>query len=245
MKSRNWFVGALASACAFVSIIPAATTAANAASYFDGDFLATNVTSTYVVGSAADVNFVLPCASCGVGSTAGFQFNALTGNNAGVFVGEANWVYDPTVQGQIISISGSIDRGLFVPGNPNNNAVFRLAIEQAGNIYFAAIFNAVVVADGTYHTLSGTGLTAASFGLFTAGGFATPGSQHPDFAQPFEFGYLTLSNVSGAVSSFDNLSIEVNSTPLPAALPLFATGLGALGLLGWRRKKKARALGAG
>jgi len=27
-------------------------------------------------------------------------------------------------------------------------------------------------------------------------------------------------------------------TPLPAALPLFATGLGALGLLGWRRKKK-------
>jgi hypothetical protein len=27
-----------------------------------------------------------------------------------------------------------------------------------------------------------------------------------------------------------------------AALPLFATGLGALGLLGWRRKKKAAAL---
>jgi hypothetical protein len=25
---------------------------------------------------------------------------------------------------------------------------------------------------------------------------------------------------------------------LPAALPLFATGLGALGLLGWRRKRK-------
>jgi hypothetical protein len=28
-------------------------------------------------------------------------------------------------------------------------------------------------------------------------------------------------------------------TPLPAALPLFATGLGGLGLLGWRKKKKA------
>jgi hypothetical protein len=28
-------------------------------------------------------------------------------------------------------------------------------------------------------------------------------------------------------------------TPLPAALPLFATGLGALGLLGWRRRRKA------
>ena len=30
-------------------------------------------------------------------------------------------------------------------------------------------------------------------------------------------------------------------TPLPAALPLFAGGLGALGLLGWRRKRKAQA----
>jgi hypothetical protein len=28
-------------------------------------------------------------------------------------------------------------------------------------------------------------------------------------------------------------------TPLPAALPLFATDLGGLGLLGWRRKRKA------
>jgi hypothetical protein len=34
------------------------------------------------------------------------------------------------------------------------------------------------------------------------------------------------------------------ATPLPAALPLFAGGLGALGLLGWRRKKKAAALAA-
>ena len=31
------------------------------------------------------------------------------------------------------------------------------------------------------------------------------------------------------------------AVPLPAALPLFATGLGALGLLGWRRKRKAQA----
>jgi hypothetical protein len=34
---------------------------------------------------------------------------------------------------------------------------------------------------------------------------------------------------------------EVNVVPLPAALPLFAGGLGALGALGWRRKRKAAA----
>ena len=33
----------------------------------------------------------------------------------------------------------------------------------------------------------------------------------------------------------------VNVVPIPAALPLFATGLGALGLLGWRRKRTGAA----
>ena len=36
--------------------------------------------------------------------------------------------------------------------------------------------------------------------------------------------------------------ITYTVTPLPAALPLFATGLGALGLLGWRRKRKNAAV---
>src|SRR5262249_20094177 len=31
------------------------------------------------------------------------------------------------------------------------------------------------------------------------------------------------------------------ATPLPAALPLFATGLGVMGLLGWRRKRRTAA----
>lgn len=33
-------------------------------------------------------------------------------------------------------------------------------------------------------------------------------------------------------------TISAPVVPLPGALPLFATGLGALGLLGWRRKRK-------
>lgn len=45
-------------------------------------------------------------------------------------------------------------------------------------------------------------------------------------------------------SSFSSTTGTVSVTaspvvPIPGALPLFATGLGALGLLGWRRKKKA------
>jgi hypothetical protein len=35
--------------------------------------------------------------------------------------------------------------------------------------------------------------------------------------------------------------LTVTQTPLPAAFPLLATGIGSLGLLGWRRKRKAQA----
>jgi hypothetical protein len=53
-----------------------------------------------------------------------------------------------------------------------------------------------------------------------------------------EFSMVGLfSNIDGL--AFDNLSFT--ATPVPAALPLFATGLGALGLLGWRRKRKQAA----
>ena len=46
--------------------------------------------------------------------------------------------------------------------------------------------------------------------------------------------------------TLDSINIEIPgaATPLPAALPLFATGLGALGLLGWRRKRKNAAIAA-
>jgi hypothetical protein len=37
----------------------------------------------------------------------------------------------------------------------------------------------------------------------------------------------------------------VAATPIPATLPLFASGVGGLGLLGWRRKRQAAALRAG
>ena len=37
-------------------------------------------------------------------------------------------------------------------------------------------------------------------------------------------------------------TVTTTTTPVPGALPLFATGLGGLGLFGWRRKRKAQAV---
>jgi hypothetical protein len=39
-------------------------------------------------------------------------------------------------------------------------------------------------------------------------------------------------------------TLDIGTVPLPATLPLFATGLAGLGLLGWRRKKKVAVLSA-
>lgn len=58
-----------------------------------------------------------------------------------------------------------------------------------------------------------------------------------------DLGTITFVNSSGAPIDailYEFVSNEL-ATPLPAALPLFASGLGALGLLGWRRKRKALA----
>ena len=51
-----------------------------------------------------------------------------------------------------------------------------------------------------------------------------------------------LNSVSGGDFSSQfaaTATAEVATTPLPAALPLYATGLGALALIRWRRKRKA------
>ncbi len=54
------------------------------------------------------------------------------------------------------------------------------------------------------------------------------------------FGWPVHQIASPATSTlpFCQLGPCPSATPLPAALPLFATGIGALGLLGWRRKRK-------
>ena len=52
---------------------------------------------------------------------------------------------------------------------------------------------------------------------------------------------ITLTFIGGSLELVSG-SLTPAPVPIPAALPLFATGLGVLGLLGWRRKKKSAAL---
>ena len=84
------------------------------------------------------------------------------------------------------------------------------------------------------------GCTAATSGctaLITGGNDESSHSLTLD-----KFYYFTEATANTTDNTPNVLLHELDvTTPLPAALPLFATGLGAVGLLGWRRKRKASA----
>jgi hypothetical protein len=110
-----------------------------------------------------------------------------------------------------------------------------------------------------------------SFGIYIAGlGTLAPGSTTFSISNSNGFSANLYTDYGGTTTSFDTplfaglisddrfTSVSLAGTelgdgiflddlyyghaaPLPAALPLFATGLGGLGLLGWYRKRKAQA----
>jgi len=84
-----------------------------------------------------------------------------------------------------------------------------------------------VLGDWTPGTFSGfSGLTGESFPAEVTVSLNQTGGEGEAISGSFTFATTTESP---------------SAIPLPAALPLFATGIGGLGLLGWRRKRKARA----
>jgi len=75
-------------------------------------------------------------------------------------------------------------------------------------------------------------VNGASFSLNTG----TSYEGYFDFFECFIFACTSRGITAGQL----DVSNVTSATPLPAALPLFATGLGAVGALTWRRKRKAR-----
>ena len=59
----------------------------------------------------------------------------------------------------------------------------------------------------------------------------------------FDFAYNTAQGGTEFYIDFAEVSVgpqgTINPVPLPAALPLYGTGLAVMGFLGWRRKRKA------
>jgi hypothetical protein len=77
--------------------------------------------------------------------------------------------------------------------------------------------------------MTAAGMDVNIFGFFQPGTPATGNA----------YGELTSNPSAFGVGTF-----AVTATPVPAALPLFAGGLGALGLFGWRKKRTSRSMAA-
>ncbi|MGZ5829153.1 MAG: hypothetical protein ACXWJW_11535 [Xanthobacteraceae bacterium] len=86
------------------------------------------------------------------------------------------------------------------------------------------------------NTLFGTGTLSFSGGAFsgTASNIAT------SLLTPYSLTQVVTLTLGGSgIASFDS---ELQATPIPGALPLFVSGLGALGFAAYRRKRKALAV---
>jgi hypothetical protein len=116
-------------------------------------------------------------------------------------------------------VGGTITSFL-VPGSVSTQA---LGVNDLGQIV------------GDYVDSSGT-----MFGFLDTGGAFTT-INPPGATSTTANGINDLGQIVGfyadATLGFETTAV----TPLPATLPLFATGIGGLGLLGWRRKRKAAA----
>jgi len=87
----------------------------------------------------------------------------------------------------------------------------------------------------------GTGMLTGDYAAFVSFGDASGG-----VFQTFILGSPRIAELTSGCQVIASTTTSATpsclaTTPLPAALPLFVTGLGALGLLGWRRKRKAAA----
>jgi hypothetical protein len=103
--------------------------------------------------------------------------------------------------------------------------------------------------------VTGGGSTLTYYSLDSTGDAADVGPKFSTDGIQFFEGFFAIERANGTFSYCSagdpftppcggNLYNGVSGpspTPLPAALPLFAAGFGGLGLLGWRRKRKAHA----
>ena len=111
----------------------------------------------------------------------------------------------------------------------------------ANNIDFTTPLSATLTPGVVYGLVFGTGLYGASgTGVMTQNNGALAGFGIDTFFQ-FNSGMAIWKAAAWDGTMRFTVGGNVSAVPLPAALPLFAGGLGLLGLLGWRRKRMAAA----
>jgi hypothetical protein len=173
--------------------------------------------------------------------------------SAGLTLSGSNLLFSATLNATIANAANTyvlgIDRGLStrnfspvnLPGVTFDSVLTVTGAGTQGGMDFVS-GTPISVPAGTFQ-ISGSNITASiplSLLPLVAGGFTSP--------DQFLWNFWTRGSVLGTpvagnpgLADFVPNNSDASVVPLPTALPLFATGLGVLGLLGWRRKRKALA----
>jgi hypothetical protein len=206
-------------------------------------------TGTFTNSDAEQTIFLAAAAGFGTVHTHGVGSQTI-GATSGIWLnGDGSWSYTGP---SVASLSGvtNTQTGLSIDGfqayNRGGSNTNWLGMELAGNsitfnntylthsfgAYFTGLSGLVQISfnDGSGHHV----LTIDSLGV-------NGGVEYWGFTDSSAFSSLTIIDFGGDNFGIDGISFnkgQLAPTPLPAALPLFASGLGLLGLLGWRSKKK-------
>ena len=130
-----------------------------------------------------------------------------------------------------------------------NGSIFGFELGGANPDAFTPGSPGSVPAPGTQFIANGNNIEFSIPNVYFEGGLT--GLANTTYAQTGDIITLRLSQSLGYSVAGGSAFYDVNTrlgevtlaaasaTPLPATLPLFVSGFGALGLLGWRRKKKS------
>lgn len=147
-----------------------------------------------------------------------------SGNELDLIIGGTGDPQTITPELQLAGSYAAVGFDLHDPGNPdgNNPCCDDQAIIRINGIDVALGDLIDPVSDGGGYLQSSVGWVGF---ILTDGTFDT----------------LLFHNNGGGTQGFtiDNIRVATVVTPLPAALPLYGTGLGLMGLFGWWRRRRA------
>jgi hypothetical protein len=155
--------------------------------------------------------------------------------------------YDFSFGNMYGTVFGTVTGTIVLPdGNATNEAATSVTITSAPSSLASLFPDPILAADLTNptndnsFTVSNGKITSALFYYTVSGG----GSFEISSSASYRDLLLNFSDAGVIEPGNFTTFTSVATTPLPGALPLLATGLGGLGLFGWRRRRKAQAVAA-
>lgn len=159
-----------------------------------------------------------------------FEILDYTSNNG---AGYATFIYEPTYNGTLsfddwnhIDITGTSGNFWHMTLYGENGLIFNNTFDEWNTAFNSSL------GGGFLDTFLDANIFSISLGL----GSGTPGQT--GYIDNVNFSSLDANqNAITLMADFETL--DVAAVPLPATLPLYGTGLAALGLMGWRKRRRA------